>query len=79
MSHKLTENLTLYFNGDRVKIDDCGQYHMATVIRDDRLECSARFEQAPGTKIWVLLDTFDNPIQIHPDEIVADGFFGIYL
>lgn len=47
-----------YYNGDRVKVDDAGQHHMATVIKHDI-----------PTKVWVLLDNTDNPIFFHPDEL----------
>jgi hypothetical protein len=56
-----------YENGDRVKVDDCGQYHLATVVRDDRWEHG--FLQTPCPKVWIRLDGHDNPIWATPDEL----------
>lgn len=47
-----------YYQGDRVKVDDAGQHHLATVIKQDD----------PWT-VWVLLDGGDNPLWFKPDEV----------
>jgi hypothetical protein len=45
--------------GTRVRVDDAGISHLATVIRDE----------GPTYGAWVLLDAGDNPIRAFHDEL----------
>lgn len=49
----------MFLEGDKVKVDDAGVYHMATVVRDD------------GNRVWVTLDKYimPNPVWFRSDDL----------